>query len=330
MCPHYVLFVHGIGDYNRDEDFSGPLERAVRTVFEREATAMLGQRPVGRPDMRRVWWSDITQHDQNALWACLLPDLGKKSLSIGSWLTSPGTWWPRVRYWAPAREFIVNCLGDSIAYLEKPGVNKYRLIHDRVMDYVNDCSKDASGKGATSQQPALLTVVAHSLGSVIASDLVYDVKHKGRAWPAEIRLANYFTLGSPLALYVLRYGFDKPHESAAPPPFSSPTKMDDPDGRWVNIFDPQDPLGYPLRPINKPYEDAVLADKVINAGQAWKIWQWPKQSSPFSHTLYWDDATVARLIGRKVALDWLRENHPELEGRLRQAYADYPKWVADA
>jgi hypothetical protein len=326
VIPHYVLFIHGIGE--EEQGFSRGLPDKIREVFAATITRLLSKEP---PQdgiaFREAVWSDITQNDQNLLWNLLFPDLGSKSLSIWSWLKQPSRWIPRAQYWAPAREFVVHYLGDPIAYVWSPGINKYKEIHERVLSLINECAQDASCNGATAQKPALLTIVAYSLGSVIASDLFYDVKFKGRPWPSEVRFANFITMGSPLALYVLRYGFEKPKATSALPPFLKPIKMDDPDGLWTNIFDPQDPLGYPLKPLNKAYEQAVFADKVINAGQWWKVWQWWKQASPLSHMLYWEDETVAEIIGRKTALDWLRENHSDLSARLKQEYEEYKSWI---
>ena len=328
MLPHFVLLIHGIGDFKKT-GFSRHLPEAIRSAFEAEATRILGARPADRPDTEEVWWSDITQDDQNRLWSRLFPRLGRKSLSIWSWLRAPWTWMPRLRYWAPVREFVVNYLGDPIAYVESPGTNKYKLIHERVMSYVGSCANNARSRGATAERPALLTVVAHSLGSVIASDLYYDVKNHGRAWPAEIRFANFVTLGSPLAIYALRYGLEPRAGATGPLPFSNPIRMDDPDGLWMNIFDPQDVLGYPLKTLNDAYNRAVFADKLINAGQWWNLKHAFFHWNPLSHTLYWDGRTVAKIVGRKVALDWLRENHPELGPRLRQEYVDYQSWVTN-
>ncbi len=326
MISHYVLFIHGIGD--EKAGFSRGLSDKIREGFAATITRLLSKEP---PQdgiaFREAMWSDITQNDQKLLWKRLFPSLGSKSLSIWSWLRQPSTWIPRAQQWSPAREFVVHYLGDPIAYVKSPGINKYNQIHERVLSCINECAQDANRQRATPQKPALLTIVAHSLGSVIASDLFYDVKNKGRSWPSGVRFANFITMGSPLVLYVLRYGFEKPKAANALPPLSSPIEMDDPDGLWMNIFDPQDPLGYPLKPLNKAYEQAVFTDKVINAGQWWKVWQWWKQASPLSHTLYWKDETVAEIIGRKAALDWLRENEPDLGPRLKQEYADYKSWL---
>lgn len=329
MIPHYVLFVHGMGD-NRD-GFSRPLRTLATEAFRSCLGRIVPQYPDGCPrermPIREVTWSDITQADQNRLWTRLFPRLGTKSLSWRSWLTRPDTWLPRIRYWAPGREFVLHYFGDPIVYVETPGMNKYGQIHQRLWTVIAQCADDAGQRGATANKPALITVVAHSLGSVIVSDLVYDSIARGsRAWPSGLRLANFVTLGSPLAIYALRFGLDRTAS------FASPIRMQDQDGLWVNLYDPQDILGFPLKPINAEYERAVFLDKEINAGQGWRIWQWWQQATPLSHTLYWTDTTVAAIIGRKAALDWIRENPsatlpPE---QLPQLYTDYKNWLAGA
>lgn len=329
MIPHYVLFVHGMGD-NR-EGFSRPLRGLVTDAFRAALARLAPQYPAGCPrermPIREVLWSDITQTDQNHLWNRLFPHLGARSLLWRSWVTQPQTWLPRIRYWAPGREFVLNYLGDPIVYVESPGINKYEQIHQRLWTAINQCADDAGQKGATADKPALITVVAHSLGSVIVSDLVYDsTVLRRRVWPPKLRLANFVTLGSPLAIYALRFGLNLVTS------FASPIRIQDPNGLWVNLYDPQDILGFPLKPINSAYDQAVLLDKEINAGQGWKIWQWWKQATPLSHTLYWEDETVAATIGRKAALDWIRENPfatfpPE---QLPQLYTEYKEWLARA
>lgn len=329
MIPHYVLFVHGMGD-NR-AGFSRPLRRlateAFRATLARIAPQYTEECPLEIFPIREVVWSEITQADQNNLWNRLFPQLGTKSLSWRSWLTKPEIWLPRIRYWAPGREFVLSYLGDPIVYVESPGINKYAQIQQRIWAALDQCADDAGQKGATADKPALITVVAHSLGSVIVSDLVYDsTVLRRRAWPPKLRLANLVTLGSPLAIYALRFGLDKDTR------FASPIRMQDQDGLWVNLYDPQDILGFPLKPINAEYGRAVFLDKEINAGQGWKIWQWWKQATPLSHALYWEDDTVAATIGRKAALDWIRENPSATlpPAQLPQLYTEYKEWLARA
>ena len=303
MIPHYVLIIHGIG--LEKSGFSNPLRERITEVFQRTVGRFSPQPPQGAIDIKEVVWSEVTQVDENQLWGRLFPNLGN--------------WISRVRYRALLRKYVVDYVGDLIAYVAIPGVNKYRDIHGKFFQTMDQFTRDAGSHGATLQKPALLTVVAHSLGAVIASDAIYS-RIESQTWPAQLQLANLITLGSPLALYTLRFG--DPDNS------SSPITMQDPEGLWINIFDPQDVVGHPLKPVNTQYDQAVYTDKVINAGQWWKIWQWPQQASPGSHLLYWEDNTVAEIIGRKAALDWLRENQPELGSLLGQEYAEYKRWIA--
>jgi hypothetical protein len=319
MIPHYVLIIHGIGE--EKAGFSEPLPKLIGKEFAAHVTRIWQRPPQDEINITEVVWADITQNDQNRLWDRLFPELGRKGVSWGSLLIQPSTWIPRLRYLSAFRRFVVNYLGDHIAYVKSPGVDKYEQIHQRVWASIDQCASEAGQKGATDQKPALLTIVAHSLGSVIACDLSYDsIIKKKRAWPSQLRLANLITMGSPLALYTLRFG--DPQNS------KEPITMQDPNGLRINIYDPQDILGYPLKLVNRQYDQAVDIDKVINAGQWWKFWQWIKQASPFSHLLYWEDSTVAEVIGRKAALDWLRENQPELGSRLQQEYAKYKSWLS--
>lgn len=324
MNPHYVLLIHGIG--SAKERFSGTFEEMVIEVFETQVTRILGQPHAERPDIREVVWSPATQTIQNDLWRQLFPNFGRGStLAWWSWLTKPSTWIDRARYWAPLREFVVSYLGDAVAYDEPPGTTKYGDIHRCVWAVIDACAANAVQNRATAQQPASLTIVAHSLGSVIASDLFADAIDRSRPghskpWPPQLQLTNFVTLGSPLALYSVQFNnLDE---------FPAISMQNKEHGLWINVYDPQDVLGYPLRPLNKKYAGAVFADKIINAGQWWNPFHALKHWNPLSHTLYWEDTTVAEIVGRKVALDWLRENHPELGARVQQEYVAYKTWVS--
>lgn len=59
---------------------------------------------------------------------------------------------------------------------------------------------------------------------------------------------------------------------------------------WENLFDEDDPLGWPLRPLNGAYRQAVAADIQINVGGFLAGW------NPLSHSRYWDDRDVVRIV----------------------------------
>ncbi|MFD2365060.1 hypothetical protein [Pseudoduganella sp. GCM10020061] len=60
--------------------------------------------------------------------------------------------------------------------------------------------------------------------------------------------------------------------------------------RWLNIYDPDDVLGWPLQPLSPGYRDLV-EDRVINAGAGmidWVLKSW----NPLSHQAYWGSDEV--------------------------------------
>lgn len=69
--------------------------------------------------------------------------------------------------------------------------------------------------------------------------------------------------------------------------------------KWLNFFDPDDALGYPLKPLSPSYGKTVSADIEVNVGS------WLTSWNPISHTEYWTDDNftkpVAALIREVVA-----------------------------
>ena len=54
-------------------------------------------------------------------------------------------------------------------------------------------------------------------------------------------------------------------------------------------------IAYPLKDLNKEYNDVVLADKEINVGPVGVL-----------HVMYWKNEEVHKTIARKLAEDWVR------------------------
>lgn len=73
-------------------------------------------------------------------------------------------------------------------------------------------------------------------------------------------------------------------------PISSPN----PGFRWVNYYDPDDVLGWPLGPLSDEY-DSLVRDFAINAGNPFtKGW------NPMSHGEYWTDSDVLKPLVRDI------------------------------
>lgn len=207
------------------------------------------------------------------------------------------------------RWFGMRIMGDVVAY-RGPAV--YEEVHRALEEDLRSGVRPESGH---------LTVIAHSLGAVVASDFLYDHTLKiGRplADTFGAGFSNFFTLGSPLVLYAMQ----SPAEGAFDvgrvlDRFDRPVRVESPTGVWMNVFDDADIIGYPIRAINPAHAEAVTADVCTGVGA------FLSRGNPLSHGRYWSDQRVVQLIAEKLAID-AAELHLGLEGpNLRQAVADY-------
>ena len=60
--------------------------------------------------------------------------------------------------------------------------------------------------------------------------------------------------------------------------------------RWYNFFDPDDVLGYLLKPLSSGYDKVVNAGIPINVGRLLSSW------NPASHTQYWTDDSFTKPV----------------------------------
>ncbi len=305
-----VLIVHGIGWGSNGKEYARPLVQNVSSEFER-AVKRLHLRDVAARDARArralrfevVFWSPVTQDSQNALLS--LMGFG------GLWLLR------RFNLAFLVRKQLVGLLGDVIAYGGGEQNRVYHAIHRRVAD-----GFEALGAASAAERDddgyAPLTVIGHSLGGVIASDHVWDhTKGTAQRYRLEgyrLRLVNMITMGSPLALYALRNNPSADKRTLAES-LDSPIACDPDSGLWLNMVDPQDPIGFPLQPI-RSYDAAGVIDCTVRAGTWLTTW------SPISHVGYWRSQDAAHLIARKLALDWAAINSAQFADRYDKALRD--------
>ncbi|WP_085506060.1 chemotaxis protein [Thalassobacillus devorans] len=189
------------------------------------------------------------------------------------------------------RRFTVEFLADAIAYQPSSVEdNNYDKVHELLAEAMSNLEEKAGPE-------APLCVISHSLGSVIASNYLYDLQRKQsnigtRTWrrikntPLENgeTLANFYTMGSPLALWSLRFSeFGLPIQVPAP---NLPRHHAGVEGEWLNFYDKDDILSYPLRGLNENYREVVTEDVAVNVGGLLRSW------NPFSHSQYDEDNEV--------------------------------------
>ncbi|WAM26580.1 hypothetical protein [Myxococcus sp. NMCA1] len=206
------------------------------------------------------------------------------------------------------RWMLVHFVGDIIAYQTNPAdPDVYTGIHRKVAEALGRLRQQAG-------DTAPLCVIAHSLGSVIASNYFYDLQAQRLAGRDIIEetvraaqgssplergetLSHFYTLGSPMALWSLRYPhaeLDQPVQVPAPELAGHHPGLG---GRWLNFHDEDDVFAWPLQPLSAAYHAAVEDRAVRVAGP---LFSW----TPLVHPFYWSDDAVMRDIGTSLAGAW--------------------------
>ncbi len=198
--------------------------------------------------------------------------------------------------WLRLRRFMLRAFGDASAYRRTGDAcsSAYCDIHARIRDAIAalDPGEDAP-----------LIVMAHSLGGHIMSNYIWDMQ-QGRpiAPPGDSpfqrleTLAGLITFGCNIPLFTLAWRKSDIHPIRFPGQALDPAARQR--ARWLNFFDPDDVLGYPLQPINARYARVVSEDIAINVGGLLASW------NPMSHQSYWTDNDFTRTVARFVG-SWL-------------------------
>ncbi len=255
MVDLAVVVVHGLGS-QRPDYADGLRERVSRRLRKRGVD----------PDTiawESIFWADLIEPRQR--------DYLRRARQVGP------------LRWLWLREQVVRGLGDAAAYrnLDRP-TPTYAAIHDRIRERIS-----ALYAGPLGSRPVPMVVLAHSLGSHIVSSYVWDTQ-RGRDTGADPaadpfermqRLTGLITFGSPIPLFTFA------HEPVLPIAFPDPALPPDlaRRARWLNLYDPDDVMGYPLRPLSPQYAATVEADVRINVGGLLRSW------NPASHLGYWTD-----------------------------------------
>ncbi|ERT08936.1 hypothetical protein M595_0985 [Lyngbya aestuarii BL J] len=240
-----------------------------------------------------IYWAPVLQVPQNKLW---------QKLKQGNEMR-----------WLGLREYLLSFVSDAVAYQPTP--------HKRhVYDAMHGVFSQALHKSAVlAGEKAPLCVISHSLGTVIAENYFYELQvhyeSKGKNYnfinpvlrlmgntPIERgeTLSLFYTMGSPLALWTVRDpNFGQPIQF--PPPKLS-THHPNIQPEWVNFYDKDDVIGFPLKSINEAYNQAVTQDKQVNVGG------WTQSWNPMSHNNYWTDDRVNCYVAEALVSLWNRVN----------------------
>ena len=277
-----VMIIHGAG--TPTEDFAEALiARITKQFVKKMSSEQAAKELVFQP----VYWSGVFEQEQVDLW-----DRVNHSGDLNYRLL---------------RKFVIDFLGDAVAYQPTlPGNQNYDKLHSLVAASINKLKSKVGSH-------APLCVISHSLGTVVASNYFYDLQYKRENIGIKTKascgdtpfeqcqtLTLFYTLGSPLGLWALRYmDFGSP---ITIPSKSMHKRYPYLKGEWLNFYDKDDILAYPLKGINSAYEQAVTADVAVNVGGLLTSW------NPLSHNQYDEEKDVVHPIVNGLVRTWEEVN----------------------
>ncbi|TCN25117.1 chemotaxis protein [Mesobacillus foraminis] len=280
-----VAIVHGMG--NQRENFAHEMKDLLNEVIEEKGRST-GKSANEMVSIVPIYWADVFEQGEADLYKVLVEDKNLRFKEL--------------------RRFIIHYLADAIAYQPvETAKHNYHQVHRRVAESLRLLSEQAGHE-------APLCVIAHSLGAVIASNYFYDlqIKPENVNFPLENltplekgdSLSLFYTMGSTLPFWSLRYDqFDRPINIPS-------SKMEERypglKGEWINFYDRDDLLGYPLKEVSPEYRRAVTEDREINAGGVLDSW------NPLSHAAYFTDRDVLKPIADGIVRLWSHVNNVRL------------------
>ncbi|MCP3673026.1 MAG: hypothetical protein GY829_00950 [Gammaproteobacteria bacterium] len=253
-----IAVIHGMG--SEDQHFSVELKHRITEEYVKEEEGRREEDLI----FQEIYWGDLVNDQQQSL---LDKANYKKDLTYMN-----------------LRELFVDYLGATLAYR----TSMYDAIHSRVKE---NLAKLCNHRRVDPENTPLV-ILAHSFGSVIMSDYIYDMQKK-QAEAADHKIdgtsnfeqfrtmAGFITFGTPMALFSLQENSDfaKPINivgAALPENIQSRVK-------WNNYYDKDDIIAYPMKGINDAYGEVITGDYEINVGGAASSW------NPACHNGYWED-----------------------------------------
>ncbi len=257
--PLALLTLHGMG--RQGEEYDAPLRAGLRRElgaarYERIAFAAVHYQPLLEPRQEAVW----------------------REMRAAARLD-----------WRELRRFLLFYLSDVATYQYRPAApeSAYLAVHGEIRAALARL-REEHGAGEPGGPP--LVAVAHSLGAAVLSDYLWDAQRgkglyagkKAAPWERMAGLRLLVTTGCNIPLFVA--GLER-IEAIDPP---------GPGFAWWNLYDRDDPLGWPLRPLStgfaNAYDRVVTGDVEIDVGL-----------TPLGHSKYWQDRDVARFLAGKLA-----------------------------
>ncbi|HMY51451.1 MAG TPA: hypothetical protein PLC15_05250 [Candidatus Obscuribacter sp.] len=310
MSEHIIFMIHGITDgSNVERDFES-LKKLLQPKLRRDSKNFklvgINWSPStisGKSVIYNRCFGKIEAGDRALVDATLYPmQLNPHLLGSVFHIPSPfcllKSHWHAWRGW---RYFSTLFVGDIIAYTDENDNGIRRSVWKQMYE-------ELSGYG---DQLPEVSIIGHSLGSVIAYDFVWALLGEekprifsmgsdegdkvGEDWLLKLRdtYRNLITVGSPVGLFLMRNKkfWDSSMQSDDRSVIRNlKNPLTKGKHKWLNIFDTDDFVGYPLAPLFSSAENADTAAAPVDL-EVESNW-----FPPVSHVNYWKNGKTASLI----------------------------------
>lgn len=260
-----LLTIHGMGDTeeNYHQLFLERIEKQMGKSWE-------------QVEFNSIYYQDILQFNQNKIFEDM----------------------KQLTRWDKLREFVLYNLSDaaSLDYQKEKKNSLYHQTQIRIATTLQNIYKQHGN--------IPVVIVAYSLGCHVLSNYIWDaqqVKPDGGIWKWKTftklsrnedyfirlkKLNNLITIGCNIPVFVAGYKDIKPFQKL------------NKNFEWLNIYDQDDVLGWPLAPLSDSYKQLVT-DLPINANEGFSD-LFLKSWNPLSHEHYFGDKVVIKAVGNAL------------------------------
>ena len=292
MIQHSLIFIHGMGVGDPNQSYE-ELWKLIASHYEEIHHLDSGRfNQLFKPVF--INYKDVTFGAKKHIFESAFPNLG-------AYEPTP---WDVVNPIRPLRYFITFFLGDVTAYVSENDNNIRSTFWKQVKTTVVD---------------GHYSIIAHSLGSIIAFDFLYNLLEDSNLFlPSsngkqteefnnEVKefnnnldkikgnFRNLFTFGSTIGLFMMRKGTLWKNEASFSDIINPIHQLDDEQilHSWLNFYDNEDILSYPLNNLfnrNATNANRALKDIEIQTGNL----------VIDSHTSYWKNNEMAASIAKTL------------------------------
>ncbi|MBB34763.1 MAG: hypothetical protein CME88_03895 [Hirschia sp.] len=282
-----IAVVHGIGTYDYDLEgdssalaFSSKLRQRIERSFP-----VRGRYPRQSHFRDEIAWREVR-------YAHIFQDVQSDFLTAVE---------PAVKK-STARALVVQNIGDAAAYRpdrgDDPGEPRtYERVHKCMAATLKSLEEEV-------EPGAPLIILAHSLGGHVTSNYLWDMQRAGATLAGEPvsdfqrgkTLCSLITFGCNIPLFLFGLPREKVRSLKFPGEHCPARYLDK--AWWLNFYDRDDPLGYPLGDWGHDYEqmrrEGALEDHRVNVGNLFQRW------NLLSHNGYWTGRDFYRAATSRI------------------------------